>query len=419
MADNTYQPDVLIIGGGVIGVCTAYYLARQGISVTLAERDEICAGSSYGNVGWLANGHAIPITAPGVLTQGLKWLLDAGSPFYIKPRLNVALLRWLWQFQSACTDTHVRQSIPTLLALSQHSLELFEQLIATEKLACAYEHKGLLHLFINNGDSFKKDVKEARLLQEFGVRSQVLDAPGVRAFEPNVLPAVRHGVYYPNYAHLNPYHFVRELAGAAQSHGAVLLPKTEVLTFETAAQKIKAVHTTKGSFSPQQVVLAAGAWSPLIGRELGLSLPVQPAKGYSLTVKPPSTCPRLPLSLTGHRVAVTPMGDVLRISSTLELAGYDFSINRRRVVATREAVKLYLPNLETLELLELWRGFRPASPDGLPIIGPSPNFNNLILATGHGMLGITHGPVTGKLVTQLIARESLLFNIEPLSPARF
>lgn len=411
--------DVLVIGGGVIGVCTAYYLAREGIGVTLVERDEICAGSSYGNVGWLANGHAIPLAAPGVLTQGLKWLLDSGSPFYIKPRLNAALLRWLWQFQAACTHSHVRQSIPTLLALSQHSLELFEQLITTEKLACAYEHKGLLHLFINDGDSFKKDVKEAKYLQKFGVGSLVLDAAGVRAFEPNLLPAVRHGVYYPNYAHLNPHHFVRELARAAQSHGATLLPQTEVLTFETTAREISTVHTTRGSFRPQRVVLAAGAWSPLLGRELGLNLPVQPAKGYSFTIKPPATCPRLPLSLTEHKVAVTPMGEVLRFSSTLELAGYDFSINRRRVAATREAVKLYLPNMDAPEVLELWRGFRPASPDGLPIIGTSPDFENLILATGHGMLGITHGPVTGKLVTQLVAHETPLFNIESLRPGRF
>ncbi|GAB4437267.1 MAG: FAD-dependent oxidoreductase [Anaerolineae bacterium] len=418
MADNGYQPDVLIVGGGVIGVCTAYYLAKQGIGVTLVERDEICAGSSYGNVGWIANGHAIPIAAPGVLTQGLKWLLDSGSPFYIKPRLNGALLRWLWQFQAACTDAHVRQSIPVLLALSQHSLELFEEIITAEALACDFERKGLLHLF-TTADSFKKDVKEAKLLQQFGVESTELDADGVRDIEPNVLPAIRHGVYFPEYAHLNPHHFVLGLADAARSHGAALLPKTEVLTFETGGRKITTVHTTRGSFRPRQVVLAAGAWSPLVSRELGLSLPVQPAKGYSITVHAPPTGPLLPLSLIEHKVAVTPLGNLLRFSSTLELAGYDFSINQRRVAATRKAVQLYLPNLDAPEVLELWRGFRPASPDGLPIIGPAPGVENLMLATGHGMLGITHGPVTGKLITQLLAGERPLFDIGPLRPERF
>ncbi len=418
MPDNTHQPDVLIIGGGVIGICAAYYLAKQGNSVTLVEKDEICAGSSYGNVGWIANGHAIPIAAPGVLTQGLKWMLDSGSPFYIKPRLNAALLRWLWQFQASCTDAHVRQSIPTLLALSQHSLEMFEQLIPAEALACDFERKGLLHLF-TNATSYRKDVEEANLLKEYGVESQELDADGLREMEPNVLPAVSHGLYYPEYAHLSPHRFVQELADAARRRGAALLPKTEVLTFETAAKKIKTVHTTRGSFSPQQVVLAAGAWSPLVMRELGQRLPVQPAKGYSLTVKPPPTSPRLPLSLIEHRVALTPMGNVLRFSSTLELAGYDFSINRRRVTATKEAVKHYLPNMETLEVLELWRSFRPATPDGLPIIGPSPHLDNLILATGHGMLGITHGPVTGKLVAQLAAGETPLLDLAPLRPGRF
>jgi D-amino-acid dehydrogenase len=195
-----------------------------------------------------------------------------------------------------------------------------------------------------------------------------------------------------------------------------LQPHTEVLTFETGAKKIKTVCTTKGDFSPRQVVLAAGAWSPLVSRELGLTLPVQPAKGYSLSVKPPSTCPSLPLSLSEHKVALTPMGDILRFSSTLELAGYDFSINQRRLAATRAAVKHYLPNMDALEVLEIWRGFRPATPDSLPIIGPSTHFKNLILATGHGMLGITHGPVTGKLVAQLIAHETPLINLDRLRP---
>ncbi len=398
----TKQEDILIIGGGVIGVCAAYYLTVQGQPVTLVEKDDICAGSSYGNVGWIANGHAIPLAAPGMLTQGLKWLLDPGSPFYIKPRLDFDLIRWLWQFGAACNKKQMRRGIPTLLALSRTSTELFERLIADEGLDFGFERKGLLHLFTDR-HTFEKAAEEADLLAEFGVETTVLDQTGVRQMEPNVLSAVANGIYYPDYAHLIPDKFVKEVARAAEGRGTRFSANTEVLGFETSGRRISAVVTTRGNFKPDQVVLAAGAWSSLLARNLGFRLPMQPAKGYSVTFKRPPTCPSLPLSLDKHKVAVTPMGDMLRFSSTLELVGFDDSINRRRLAATRQAAGEYLPDMTDLELLEIWRGFRPASSDGLPIIKRSNRFENLILATGHGMLGITHGPITGKLVSQIIA----------------
>ncbi len=414
----TKQEDILIIGGGVIGACAAYYLAAQGQSVTLVEKGDICAGSSYGNVGWIANGHAIPLAAPGVLTQGLKWLLDAGSPFYIKPRLDLDLVRWLWQFQAACNKKQMYQAIPVLLALGQSSLALFEELIASEDLEFGYERNGLLHLF-NSRHSFEKGIKEAVLLREFGVTSVELDRAGVLQMEPNILPAVTNGIFYDDYAHIIPDRFVKEVARVAERRGARLQTNTEVLDFETSGPRISAVVTTRGTFKPEQVVLAAGAWSSILARHLKFRLPVQPAKGYSITVKRPSTSPNLPLSLTEYKVAVTPMGDMLRFSSTMELAGYDFSINQRRLAATRQGIRAYLPGMNDLELIEIWRGYRPASPDGLPIIGRSNIFENLILATGHGMLGITHGPVTGQLISQIIADEPPAVDLTLLKADRF
>jgi D-amino-acid dehydrogenase len=414
----TQHQDILIIGGGVIGVCTAYELARQGRSITVVDKADICAGSSYGNVGWIANGHAIPIAAPGVLTQGLKWLLDSGSPFYIKPRLDADLLRWLWQFRGACSKERMIRGIPVLLALSRGSSELFEQLAADAEQDFGFERKGLLHLF-TEPHSFEKAVKEADLLREFGVETIPLDADGLRQIEPNVLPAVTHGLYYPDYAHMIPDKFVQAVAHLAERRSVCFRPNTEVLGFETSGGQITAVDTTRGAFKAGQLVLAAGAWSPGLMRGLGLRLPVQPAKGYSLTFKRPPDGPRLPLSLDAHKVAVTPMGDMLRFSSTLELAGLDPTINRRRLAATRQAALEYLPNADQLELLEIWRGFRPASSDGLPIIGRSGSIRNLILATGHGMLGMTHGPITGKLVAQIIAGEPPEFDISALAPTRF
>ncbi len=412
------QEKILIIGGGVIGVCTAYYLVEQGWPVTLLEKDKICAGSSYGNAGLAASEHAIPLAAPGVLGQGLRWLLDAGSPFYIKPRLDLELFRWLWQFRAACREEPMRRTIPLLLALKQASRELFEQLVARNDMEFGYERQGRLFLFSSQA-GLDKGAKEACLLQEFGVTAQVLDMASVRQIEANVLPSLAGGVYYPAYTHLTPDRFVHELARVAESSGVCIQTKTEVLGFQTSGRRISRVITTRGDFQPQQVVLAAGAWSPVIARDLGLRLPVQPAKGYSITVKRPPTSPYLPLFLAESKVAVTPMGDRLRFSSTLELAGLDLSINQRRVAATRRAVCDYLPGMSDLELIEIWRGLRPATPDSLPLIGRSRSLDNLIIATGHGMLGIAHGPITGQLVSQLIAGESPAIDLTPLHVERF
>ncbi|MEW6233105.1 MAG: FAD-dependent oxidoreductase [Chloroflexota bacterium] len=412
------REDVLIIGGGVIGVCTAYYLAERGCPVTLVEKDDIGAGCSYGNAGLIVPSHAIPLAAPGALTQGLKWLLDPDSPFYIKPRFDLELFRWLFRFRAACKEEPMRRAIPVLLALGRASAELFQGLAASNDLEFGYEQKGWLLLF-NSRRGFEQGIEEAHLLQEFGVISQVLDAAGVRQMEPEVMPSVIGGIYYPEDAHLVPDRFVRELARLAESRGVCLKPATEVLGFETSGRQISAVITTRGNFRTDQAVLATGAWSPDVARELRLRLPIQAAKGYSITVKAPPTRPHVPLFLSESRVAVTPMGETLRFGGTLELAGPDLSINRQRVAAISQAVREYLNGMAELELIEIWRGLRSVTPDGLPIIGRSKSLENLIVASGHGTLGISLGPITGKLVSQIISGEAPAIDLTPLRAERF
>ncbi len=412
------QKDILVIGGGVIGVAVAYYLAVQGRSVTLIEKGDICAGSSYGNAGLIANGFAIPMAAPGVPLQGLKWLLDAKSPFTIKPRLDSDLLRWLWQFRGACNEKQMRQSIAVLLTLGQASFDLFDELSANEVLEFGYERKGRLILFTDEA-AFEKTIPTTVLLREYGVDSTLLDAAGVRQIEPNVQPAVTHGIYAADYGHIIPDRFVHELVRVAKEKGVAFKTDTAVQGFETSGRQISSVITSQGTFTPNQVVLAAGAWSPLIARHLKLNIPIQPAKGYSVTYKRPSTSPHLPLSLSERKIAVTPMGDRLRFTSTLELAGYDPSINQQRLAAIRHAVPEYLPGMEDLEQTAVWSGYRPATPDDLPIIGRSAAFENLILATGHGTLGMTHGLITGKLVSQIIGAERPSIDLTPLRAERF
>lgn len=412
------RPEVLIIGGGVIGVCSAYFLTEHGHEVTLLERKDICSGCSYGNAGLTEYSHAIPIAEPGVLSQGLRWLWSADSPFFIKPRLDTTLFRWLRLFHAACNETRMRKSIPVILALGRASKELFEVLHSSEELEFGYRCEGRLSLF-NSEAGLEKGIAAAKLLGEFGVQTHILDGNAVRKLEPNALSGIVGGIQFPEYGHLIPDRFVHAMASAAARRGADIRISTEVMGFDTSSGRISAVITTRGDFRPRQVVLAAGALSPFLANNLGLQLPIQPAKGYGATFKYPRDWPRLPLALEEKRLSVTPMRDGFRVNSSLELAGYDASLKRTKLEAIRQGMHAYLGGVEDLELQEFWGGFRPLTPDGLPIIGRSPDHDNLIIATGHGTAGMTQGPITGKLVSQLAVGAAPQMDLSPLRVERF
>lgn len=412
------RDDILIIGGGVIGVCAAYYLLEQGRSVRLIEKGSICSGSSYGNAGLVSSTHAIPLAAPGALSQGLRWMLDADGPFYIKPRLDLELIRWLWRFRGNCRTGPMRRTIPVLLALWKAGGHLHDELNRRHEMDFGYGHKGRLFLF-KSQEGLDKEREYARLLEEFSVDSQILNSDDVHHMEPHIQPGIVGGAYYPSYGHLIPDRFVRGLGRIAEDRGALVQTDTEVLALETSGRRISKVITTRGDFQPDEIVLAAGAWSSSLAGDLGIRLPTQAAKGYSITVKAPSTSPSRALSLNEPKVAVTPMGDMLRFTSTLELAGLDFRINRRRVEFTRRAVGDYLPGMDDLDLIEIWRGLRPTTPDTLPLIGRSKAYDNLIVATGHGMLGVAHGPITGQLVGQIATGATPAIDLTPFRVERF
>lgn len=412
------RTEVLVIGGGAVGVSAAYYLARTGRAVALLERGNICSGCSYGNAGLIVPSHSIPLAAPGVLWKGLKWMLDPESPFYIRPRLDPALIAWLWKFRGACTAAHMRHAMPILRDLSHASLGLFRDLAAIDGLDFGFCQHGLLAVF-RTEHGRHEGVEEAHVLDGAGIPCKILDRDAARELEPTLSPEVVGAVFFPDDAHLTPDRFVTGLARVAERLGVRLRPSTEVLGFRTRGRRIEAVDTTRGEFQAAEVVLAAGSWSPELGRLLGLTLPIQPAKGYSLTYARPGRSPTLPLLLGEVKVGVTPMGETLRFAGTLELAGLDFSIDRRRVEAIRRGAARYLSGTQNLQPIEIWRGLRPCTPDGLPIIGRSARVENLILATGHAMLGVSLAPISGKLVAQLVSGETPIVDLRPLAPDRF
>jgi D-amino-acid dehydrogenase len=412
------REEIIIIGGGVIGACIAYYLSGEKHDVTLVEKNQICSGSSHGNAGLISCENPIPMAEPGVIRKGLRWMLDPEGPFYIKPRLDLSLIRWLLGFCAACREKPMRHAIDVTLAMKRISTQLSGELTAENKLTLGWEKKGRM-LVYQNDESFKDGIETLNSLKQYGVIGEILDSDGVREKDPNLLPSVIGGIYYPGYEHVLPERYVKGMARIAENKGVTLQTETEVIGFETSGNRISKVVTTRGDFIPEQVVLAGGSWSPLIAKDLGLRLPIQPAKGYSITVKRTPTCSEIPLSLADHKVAVTPMGEFLRFSSNLELVGYDTSINRRRIAATRRAVNMYLSGIDELELVRIWSGFRPNTPDTLPIIERNDTYDNLILATGHDMLGMTHSLITGKLVSEIIDNETPSVDLNPFRLSRF
>ena len=414
------ETDVLIIGGGAIGVCSAYYIHKLGRKVALIDRGEVCSGCSYGNAGLVVPSHNVPLAAPGVISKGLRWMFNPESPFYIKPRFDLELFSWLWKFYRACDTGHVRRARPILRDLSLASVRLFEELAGLDGLDFGFERRGLLMLF-KSEKGLEEGAEEARGAQEVGLEGRLLDAGEVRELEPGVRFEVAGGVFYPQDAHLTPDRFVRGLARHVEQKGVEVHASTEVLGLEASGRRIAAVQTTRGDFVADEVVLAGGSWSPGIAQDLKIDLPIQPAKGYSITFKRPPACPALPFVLAEAKVGVTPMGDALRFAGTLELAGHDTSINRPRVQAILRSVSDYLPDLDPkrLELIEVWRGLRPCTPDGLPFLGRSRAYKNLIVAAGHAMIGISLSPITGRLVSQLVAKERPSIDLSALNVERF
>jgi D-amino-acid dehydrogenase len=432
-ADSEPRTEVLVIGAGVIGLCSAYYLAQRGCRVTVVERNAICDGCSCGNAGLVVPSHSMPLAAPGVPSQALRWMIDPASPFYIKPRLDLDLVRWLWAFGRAANQHTVRAAIPVLRDLQRASRDLFAELAASG-FEFGYVQNGLLALF-RTADGFAHGAAEAAMLREYGLASEVLPPEEVFASLSAAAGGIAGGVRHFEDAHVDPAAFVAGLARQVEASGVGVLTSTEVLGFETANspstgsgrraghRSVRRVRTNRGDFEPLQVVLAAGSWSPGVAADLGLYLPIQAAKGYSITVPRPKGYPDFPLFLSEARVAVTPMGATLRFAGTLELAGLDRTVNQRRVGAIRRATRAYLPGIGDWEAdgatEDVWAGLRPCSPDGLPLIGRVPRYSNLVVAAGHATLGLSLGPVTGKLVSQVVLGETPAFGMAALSPNRF
>jgi D-amino-acid dehydrogenase len=413
------QRDVLIIGGGPVGLCCAYYLLKSGRNVTLLDAKEIGKGSGSGNAGHIVPSHIIPLAAPGVVTSALKWMLDPQhSPFGMKVSLDPNYISWLLQFMMACSEANVQRAIPPLNSLGQLSAKNFAQLIQEEKFDCHYQEKGLLFLY-KKEKAFEGGKHEGELMQNHGIPVDVYDKFRVHEVEPAALDDVIGGVHFTGDSHLNPALFLSKLSERVRVMGAEMIENTPVTGFETANEKIKKVKTNAGDFETEQIILAVGAWTPAVARDLHLNIPVQPARGYSLTMSATKQMPRHALILGERRIAISPMDNLLRFTGRLEVGNNSMVPDPRWIQRIEDSVREYIALDEKLDIKETWAGLRPTTPDGMPIIGRSPKQSNLILATGHAMLGLSLGPGTGQVVAELVNGKKAAFDLSPLRVERF
>lgn len=412
------KTDVLIIGGGIMGISSAYCLADLGCDVTVIDlgRDELA--SSYGNAGLVCPSHSVPLAAPGVMGEGLKWMFDPESPFYIRPRIDLNLFRWLMKFRSSANQKHVDRAVPLLRDLHLASRDLFSEWSDLLEVDSHYERRGLFYVY-DSDKGLQSGLHEADLMREANIPSTVHLGSEAIGLVPELREGLAGVIHYPDDAHVDPARFVDGLAQRAVDKGVTLIHEVEAVGFETKDDQIIKVRTTLGDFMPEQVVLASGAWTPELATMLKLRAVIQPAKGYSITYARPAEAFSIPMLLVESRVAVTPMGPNLRLAGTLEMVGMDLGINERRLNAINKGAARYLNGVDSLDHIETWRGLRPCTPDGLPLLGRSERLNNLVFAAGHAMIGLSLGPVTGQVVARLVAGEDPGFDLNMTKPERF
>lgn len=415
------RADVVVVGGGVIGVAAALEIARRGARVVVLERDRVGHGCSYGNAGWLTPSQAVPLANPNLLLKSFGWLFDPESPLYIQPRLDPTLLRWLFGFLAASRRGKFERGAAALLELCRVSVDLWEEVAKRTRLPFGFERVGLLAVY-ENPESFAAAQGTIDLLARNRIPAERWTADEVREREPAIVGAQVGGLFFPDDAQCEPYRAVTALAAEAEAAGVLFAEETELFGVATNGPGPRRLTTTRGEIAADRIVLAAGPWSEAIGALVDLRIPILGAKGYSLLLPRLDPHPRRSIYLIERKIAVNPHADALRIAGTLELVRDDFSINQRRLNVILRGAQGMLPLGDKPEVREVWRGLRPCTPDGMPLIGRARDKEgrgDLWLATGHQMTGLKTATGSGLLLAQLMAGETPSFDPEPFRADRY
>ena len=409
---------VIIIGGGLIGMASAAYLQADGWRVTVIDRGRIGGGCSFANCGLVCPSHVLPLAEPTALRWAMKSLFTPASPFRIKPRFEPRLWSWLLAFARRCNERDMLAAAHAIQPLLASSMSEYDRLLGVGGLDCEWEKRGLLFAYQTQTALDAYDVTNALLTETFDEPAVKLDTAAACELEPALKPTVAGAWYYAHDGHLRPDKLITAWREQLSVLGVEFLKDCELLSLEGHARIAERALTSRGALKADRFLIATGAWTPKLDRFIGQPIPIEPGKGYSITMPRPQLCPKIPLIFPEHRVAVTPMRSGYRLGSIMEFAGYNDSIPPQRLQLLRSGACHYLKEPLCEPELHTWYGWRPMTPDSLPIIDATPRFQNVWLAAGHNMLGLSMAPATGKLIAELFGNRTPHLDPAPYRLAR-
>ncbi len=411
--------NIIVIGGGIVGLSSAYFLEKEGHQVTVIDKSDITGGASFVNAGYITPSHIIPLASPGMIAKGIKWMFNPASPFYMKPRWDVDFFKWAWYFHRSSTQEKVEKAIPVIKDINILSRGLFEDIKASGDLGdFQLERKGLLMLYKTDA-SHNHEMEVARKASFLGLEVSELNLAQLTKIEPNIKIDAKGAIHYECDGHTTPTEFMPKMLSYLKDRGVCIKTNEEVLDLGISGQKIKQITTSLGTYNADEIVLAAGSWSGVLSKKLRIDLPIQAGKGYRINVYRPTGI-SIPAILMESKMAVTPMQGFTRFAGTMEFSGINDLVRKERVLAIAKGAHSFYPELEInhQEMAGAKTGMRPVSPDGMPYIGKSNSITNLTFATGHAMMGWSLGPATGKLVSEIIDGKKTSMDIAPFNPER-
>ncbi|MCC7424522.1 MAG: FAD-dependent oxidoreductase [Planctomycetaceae bacterium] len=419
MTASASSEEVVIVGSGIIGIACAHYLNRAGLSVTVIDKGSLAGGCSHGNCGYICPSHVLPLTEPGAIKTALKSLFRPSAPFRVKPRLSPPLWNWMWQFARRCHHGQMLTAGGHLKTILDASLVEYHQLMREEALACDWTENGLLYV-LQTAHGMHEFAETDRLLSEhFGVHARRIEGRELPEFDPALKPGLAGAFLYEHDVSMRPDRLNASWAARLRERGVRFIEECELQGVERNEGNVIGLKTSQGPFAVSRLVVAAGALSARLSSMLDCHIPVEPGKGYSVTMDRPEICPKHPMLFPEHRVGVSPFSDGYRLGSMMEFVGFDTSIPERRIQQLRDSAAPYLVNPVGKGRQEAWYGWRPMTWDSLPIIGAVPRLSNAWLATGHNMLGMSLATSTGRLISEMIVGQPPHIDPAPFSPARF
>jgi D-amino-acid dehydrogenase len=411
---------VLVVGSGIIGIACAHYLSEAGYHVTVIDQGRIGNGSSYGNCGMITPSHILPLAQPSALMDGAKSFFNANAAFRLKLQWRLELYRWLWRFTRLCSQKHMINGGRKLQPILESSLQEYRHLFASNpSLEAEWKETGLLYLYKSERGFSNFGATAELMANEFGLNSRRIDGKELPLFDSAIKSDLAGAFYFEEEGRVRPDRLVKCWAQMLTDKGVEFIEECCVDSIEKDASSITGLITSKDKLTSDQYVFATGAWSPKLSSELECDIPIETGKGYSVTMKKPQHCPRIPIALGEAHTLVTPFDSGYRIGSIMEFSGFDTSLPAHRIRQLRESTRDYLVESTAEPIEEQWYGWRPMTWDSLPIIGRLPKLNNALLATGHSMLGVTLAPVTGRLIAEMITESEPHVAVDAFSVSRF